>query len=86
MFMTTTLAHYQLPIFGIGSSALETRIGADQRTVWMRPITAGASQTELLPASTVQSAERVTPPIAYAQWLKMLWAYEDGAKAAQTGG
>ncbi|WP_394225212.1 hypothetical protein [Paracoccus marcusii] len=86
MFMTTTLAHYQLPIFGIGSSALETRIGADQRTVWMRPITAGASQTELLPASTVQSAEHVTPPMAYAQWLKMLWAYEDGAKAAQTGG
>ncbi len=86
MFMTTTLAHYQLPIFGIGSSALETRIGADQRTVWMRPITAGASQTELLPTSTVQSAERVTPPMAYSQWLKLLSDYETGAKAGQPGG
>ena len=84
MFMTTTLAHYQVPIFGIGSSALETRIGADQRAVWMRPISSGAAQTEMLPAMTVRSAERVTPPLAYFQWLKMLSDYETQARRTQT--
>ena len=80
MFMTTTLAHYQVPIFGIGSSALETRIGADQRAIWMRPISSGATQTEMLPALTVQSPERVPPPLAYFQWLKMLSDYESQAR------
>lgn len=84
MFMTTTLAHYQVPIFGIGSSALETRIGADQRAVWMRPISSGAAQTEMLPAMTVRSAERVTPPLAYFQWLKMLSDYETQARRTQS--
>lgn len=81
MFMTTTLAHYQLPIFGNSSTALQTTIGADQRALWLRPVTPGAAMTERPPATTVQAAERVTPPMAYKQWLKLLSAYEDQAKA-----
>lgn len=82
MFMTTTLAHYQLPVFGVASTALNTEIGADQRSLLMRPVTPGAVQTELPPSVTIQSVEKVTPPMEFKQWLKALTDYTASANRA----
>ncbi|MFN3274312.1 MAG: hypothetical protein ACK41U_06535 [Paracoccus sp. (in: a-proteobacteria)] len=79
MFMTTTLAHYQLPVFGTGSTALQTEIGADQRSLLLRPITSGAERTELPPGFTVQASEKLTTPMEFKQWMKVLFDYEASA-------
>ncbi|MFN3526380.1 MAG: hypothetical protein ACK4YU_09845 [Paracoccus sp. (in: a-proteobacteria)] len=81
MFMTTTLAHYQLPVFGTGSTALQTEIGADQRSLLLRPVTQGAERTELPTANTVQASEKLTTPMEFKQWMKVLLNYEATANA-----
>lgn len=79
MFMTTTLAHYQLPVFGTASTALQTQIGADQRSLLLRPVTSGAARTELPAAITVQASEKLTTPMEFRQWMKVLFDYEASA-------
>ena len=80
MFMTTTLGHYQLPLFGISSSALQTEIGADQRSLFLRPITSAGSMTELAGAEVVAGVEKVTPPMEFRKWMEALYRYENGAQ------
>lgn len=79
MFMTTTLAHYQLPVSGMAATALQTEIGADHRSLLMRPVTSGAERTELPPAFTVQATEKLTTPMEFRQWMKVLFDYEASA-------
>ncbi|MGP9805786.1 hypothetical protein [Paracoccus sp. NSM] len=80
MFMTTTLAHYQFPLFGAASSALQTEIGADQRSLFLRPITSVGSMTELAGAEVVPGVEKTTPPMEFRKWMESLQRYEDGAR------
>lgn len=85
MFMTTTLAHYQLPLFGAASSALQTEIGADQRSLFLRPITSVGSMTELAGAEVVPGVEKTTPPMEFRKWMESLKRYEDGAQKSGEG-
>lgn len=85
MFMTTTLAHYQLPLFGVTSSALQTEIGADQRSLFLRPITAVGSMTELAGAKVVSGVEKPIPPMEFRTWVDSLQRYEKGAQKSGDG-
>lgn len=80
MSLTTNLAHYQRPLAGTSAAALQARHDADHRALSMGPALPGSTQTELPAATTVQTSKRVTPPMAYKQWLKMLTGYEDSAR------
>lgn len=80
MFMSTTLAHYQLPLFGVVSSALLTEIGADQRSVFMRPITTDGFKTELPQAMVVPGVEKASVPLEFTQWLKSIQEYQAKAE------
>lgn len=77
MFMNTSLAHYQLPLFGLTTPTLATEIGADQRSVFLRPITAaGAQPTTSWPATVaVQDTDLV--PKEYRNWLAQVTNYKD---------
>lgn len=87
MFMNTSLAHYQLPLFGLNSPALSTEIGANQRSVFLQPITAaGDTATESWPA-TIEVKPKDSVPQEYRNWLARITTYREatgvtGAPAA----
>ncbi|MFC0199455.1 hypothetical protein [Paracoccus rhizosphaerae] len=68
MRLTTSLAHYQLPRTDV---------------LPVRPaVPGGQSLTETAPQMAADTPERVLPPMAYKQWLKLLTGYEAGAQLA----
>lgn len=85
MFMTTTLAHYQLPLFGIASPALQTEIGADQRSLFLRPITAIGSLAEPAGAKVISGPQESIPAAEFRTWLESLQRYENSARKSDDG-
>ncbi|MBW7057437.1 hypothetical protein KY389_12165 [Paracoccus bogoriensis] len=83
--MTTTLAHYQLPLFGIASPALQTEIGADQRSLFLRPITAIGSLAEPAGAKVISDPQESIPAAEFRTWLKSLQRYENSARKSDDG-
>ena len=66
MPLTTSLAHYQLPRTDV---------------LPIRPaLPGGRPQGETAPQTAADTSERVLPPMAYKQWLKLLTGYEAGAR------
>lgn len=84
MYMSTSLAHYQLPLFGLGASSSATEIGTDQRSVFLRPITAVGEATELPPSQIVEAADKKTAPMAFEQWLNTVMIYRNAAMRSET--
>ncbi|WP_265499997.1 hypothetical protein [Paracoccus beibuensis] len=74
MFLTTTLGHYQLPRSDAAPTPARVLPDDQQRGA------AGSSPAELPPTEITRAAERVIPPMAYKQWLKLLTGYEAGAR------
>lgn len=82
MFMNTSLAHYQLPLFGLNSMALSTEIGASQRSIFLQPITAaGETPTESWPITVeVQQSDKVSQE--YRNWLARVTDYQEATGSA----
>lgn len=84
MFMNTSLAHYQLPLFGLNSMSLATEIGADQRSIFLRPITsAGEKASETWPI-TVEVKQSNMVPEEYRNWLARVTNYQRASGGSAT--
>ncbi len=84
MFMHTSLAQHQLALFGVKIPALATEIGADQRSIFLRPISApGETQTGLPPNSVILDRVAGTGT-DYGAWSARTKAYHDAAEAGST--
>jgi hypothetical protein len=79
MITNSSLGHFQLPLFGLQANASATDIGADQRSVFLRPITAGGETTELPAAEVVQPGEKKTAPMAFDKWMDTVLIYRNAA-------
>lgn len=77
MFMNTSLAQYQLPLFGLNSPAVGTEIGADQRSVFLRPITAAGEPASSNWPATIQSKPADAAMQEYRNWLARVTDYEE---------
>lgn len=79
MISNSSLGHFQLPLFGLQANASATDIGADQRSVFLRPITAVGETTELPAAEVVQPGEKKTAPMAFDKWMDTVLIYRNAA-------
>lgn len=79
MFLNTSLAHYQLPLFGLNSMSLATEIGADQRSIFLRPITAAGEQPSESWPVTVEVKKTDTVPQEYRNWLARITNYQQAS-------
>jgi len=91
MITNSSLGHFQLPLFGLQANASATDIGADQRSVFLRPITAVGETTELPAAEVVQPGEKKTAPMAFDKWMDTVLIYRNAAlrseaRQAEAGG
>lgn len=85
MYMSTSLAHYQLPLFGVNVPALATEIGADQRSILLQPISAaGVTATESWP-STIDVKSTDLVPLEYRNWLAQLTDYQEATGTSSSG-
>lgn len=79
MLVNTSLAHYQLPLFGLQGPSSIVDIGSDQRSVFLQPITtAGQLRPDSWPA-TVEIDKVELPPQEYRSWLSKLSAFQEAA-------
>lgn len=85
MFMNTSLAQYQLPLFGVGTPSLATEIGADHRSIFVQPITAaGVVASESWPATVeVQNSDLVSRE--YRSWLARVTDYQSATGESSAG-
>lgn len=84
--MNISLAHYQLPLFGLSTTSLATEIGADQRSIFLRPITAaGELPSESWPA-TVEVQETNLVPKEYRRWLAQITNYQEATGGTAESG
>lgn len=90
MFMTTSLGQYQLTLFGTTSTAPATGIGADDRSVFLRPITAAGEAASETSPNTVEvqpaTVEAQTEEPGYGDWLTRLAEYRGAAGGSGSSG
>ncbi len=82
MFMNSSITSYYLPLFGAQTQGIATELGADMRSVFVRPITA-AGETVLPTEATVTDIS--TGKIDYAAFDAWLASYRSYGSAAQAG-
>lgn len=82
MFMTTTLAHYQLPVTQVAPVAPTGEAAGSGRSVLDRPVAVMTPKTELPATQIVSKPEKTTLPFEFRQWLERLQGYEKGAEQA----
>ncbi|MDB6180147.1 hypothetical protein [Paracoccus fistulariae] len=84
MFMNSNLSTYHISLFGGRTNAISTEIGGDQRSLFLRPITA-AGETSTYDASTyaVRTDVKRLPP-DYSSWRKSIDGYNEAAAQSKT--
>lgn len=79
MFLRISLAHYQLPQIGVTTISIATEIGADQRSVLLRPI-GGTGQPQSASWPTAIEAKPAEPSSQdHRDWLARVDGYKDAA-------
>ena len=82
MFTTTSLGQYQLTLFGVTSTTAATEIGANQQSLFLRPITAsGAAANETSP----KAAEVQPEAPSYDDWYSRMAEYRSAAGGSSSG-
>lgn len=79
MFMSTNVSTYYLPLYGAQINALGTEIGADHRSIFVRPITAIGENTV---AADPGTAETTAVPDDYERFDNWLASYSAYRRAA----
>lgn len=82
MFMTTTLAHYQLPVLQTAPVGPTGEAAANSRSALDRPVAVMTPKTEMLATQVVNKPEKTTLPFEFRQWLQRLQGYEKVAEQA----
>ena len=79
MFMSTNVSTYYLPLYGAQINALGTEIGADHRSIFVRPITAIGENTVAADPGTAETTAMSDDYERFDNWLASYSAYRRAA-------